>query len=565
MDLNTFTPPGQMQFDGNLREQWRKWKQELNFYLQATEKDKKDNKVKSNIFLTCIGPQGREIYNTFAFENDEDKISFEILIGKFDEHCLPRKNITLLRHKFFTYKQKEGQSFHEFVIQLKRLSSDCEFGELKDSLIRDTIIIGISDERLRERMLREPDLDLTKALLLGNSAKQTRNHVKELRQVEVAEIDSIRSKSSTNNRRTDRLMSIEHCKYCGGSHKRGACPAYGQTCNKRRKSNHFSKVCQSRTVNDTRKVNSVDVNDSEFFLDSIQLDITPELEDDEYFIESISEDNEWRINLRTNDTNVCFKIDTGAQVNVISRKQVNKLSSRPSIKHSGIRLTAYNGSRIPVLGRCILNVKHTGKQYPLLFVVVDIDSVPILGLKASEKLNFIQRVHAVDVTKDISELYNDCFDEIGTLPKIHRIIVDEKVPPVVHSSRKVPFALKEEVKEELNRMIRLDVIEPVTEPTDWVSQIAVARKPNGKLRMCLDQRDLNKAIKRHHFNLPTAEELFAEMKGTKYFTKSDASSGYWQIKVDEESSKLLTFATPFGRYKYKRLPFGIHSASEVFQ
>ena len=114
-------------------------------------------------------------------------------------------------------------------------------------------------------------------------------------------------------------------------------------------------------------------------------------------------------------------------------------------------------------------------------------------------------------------------------------------------------------------MIRLDVIEPVTEPTDWVSQIVVARKPNGKLRMCLDQRDLNKAIKRHHFKLPTAEELFAEMKGAKYFTKLDASSGYWQIKVDEESSKLLTFATPFGRYKYKRLPFGIHSASEVFQ
>ena len=135
----------------------------------------------------------------------------------------------------------------------------------------------------------------------------------------------------------------------------------------------------------------------------------------------------------------------------------------------------------------------------------------------------------------------------------------------MHSSRKVPIALKAEVKEELNRMIRLDVIEPVTEPTDWVSQIVVARKPNGKLRMCLDPRDLNKAIKRHHFNLPTAEELFAEMKGTKYFTKSDASSGYWQIKVDEESSKLLTFATPFGRYKYKRLPFGIHSASEVFQ
>lgn len=332
MDLNTFTPPGQMQFEGNLREHWRKWKQELEFYLQATEKDKKDNKVKSSIFLTCIGPQGREIYNTFAFENNEDKMNFDVLIKKFDEHCLPRKNITLIRHKFFTYKQKEGQSFHEFVIQLKRLSSDCEFNDLKDSLIRDTIIIGINDERLRERMLREPDLDLSKALLLGNSAEQTRNHVKELRQVEVSEIDSIKSKSSANNRRSDRPM-IEHCKYCGGSHRRGACPAYGQTCNKCKKSNHFSKVCQSKTVNNTQKVNSVDVNESsEFFLDSIELnynDITHKINEDEYCIDSISGDNEWKVNLKTNDTDICFKIDSGAQVNVISHKQFNKLLYRP--------------------------------------------------------------------------------------------------------------------------------------------------------------------------------------------------------------------------------------------
>ena len=563
MDLISFTPPGQMQFDGNLREHWKKWKQELDFYLTATEKDQKDNKVKSSILLTCIGPQGREIYNTFTFEEDGDKMKFDVLLKKFDEHCLPKKNVTLVRHKFFTYKQREGQSFHEFVIQLKRLSSDCEFGDLKDSLIRDTIIIGIRDERLRERMLREPDLDLSKALLLGNSAEQTRNHVKELRQ-EVAEIDSIK-KPSSNNRKTDRPM-IDNCRYCGQSHRRGSCPAYGQTCNKCKKLNHFSKVCQSKVSQNSQKVETIDAN--EFFLDSIELknnETDTNDEEDEYCIDSISEDNEWRVNLDTNNTNVCYKIDSGAQVNVISRKHFNKLLNHPSIKNSDMKLTAYNGSSIPVSGRCILNIKHLGRTYPLLFVIVDIDSVPILGLKASERLNLIQRVHTIDMTNDILEQYDDCFDEIGTLPKVHRIVIDENVPPVVHSSRKIPIALKEEVKEELDRMMRLDVIEPVTEPTDWVNQIVVARKPNGKLRMCLDPRDLNKAIKRHHFKLPTAEELFAEMKGAKYFTKLDASSGYWQIKVDEESSKLLTFATPFGRFKYKRLPFGIHSASEIFQ
>ena len=115
-------------------------------------------------------------------------------------------------------------------------------------------------------------------------------------------------------------------------------------------------------------------------------------------------------------------------------KQFFKLRSRPSTKNSNIKLTAYNGSSIPVTGRCILKIKHLGKTYPLLFVIVDIDSVPILGLKASEKLNLIKRVHTIDMTSDSLEQNDDCFDEIGTLPKVHRIIIDESVPPVVHSS-----------------------------------------------------------------------------------------------------------------------------------
>jgi hypothetical protein len=93
----------------------------------------------------------------------------------------------------------------------------------------------------------------------------------------------------------------------------------------------------------------------------------------------------------------------------------------------------------------------------------------------------------------------------------------------------------------------------------------IVEKPNGQIRLCLDPRDLNKAIKRHHHPLPTVDEILAKLGGAKMFSKLDASSGYWQIKVDDESSKLLTFNTLFGRHRFKRLPFGIHSAAEVFQ
>ncbi len=114
-------------------------------------------------------------------------------------------------------------------------------------------------------------------------------------------------------------------------------------------------------------------------------------------------------------------------------------------------------------------------------------------------------------------------------------------------------------------MVDLNVIEPVEKPTEWVNALVIVSKPNGKLRICLDPRPLNKAIKRQHHRLPTTEEIIFEMSGARYFSKLDAASGYWQIKVDDESADLLTFGTPFGRYRFKRLPFGIHSASEVFQ
>ena len=180
--MDKFNPPSPLVLEGNIREHWKNWKQELQLYMVATESDGKPDKVKSSILLTCIGPQAREIYNTFSFANNEEALNYEIVLQKFEEYCMPRKNVTFLRHKFFTYKQTEGQSFDDFTTQLKKLSIDCEFDNLKSSLIRDIIVVGVLDDRLRERMLRESDLTLEKAIKLGQSAEQTKRHIKEFKQ-----------------------------------------------------------------------------------------------------------------------------------------------------------------------------------------------------------------------------------------------------------------------------------------------------------------------------------------------------------------------------------------------
>ncbi|KAL0158769.1 hypothetical protein M9458_046845, partial [Cirrhinus mrigala] len=130
----------------------------------------------------------------------------------------------------------------------------------------------------------------------------------------------------------------------------------------------------------------------------------------------------------------------------------------------------------------------------------------------------------------------------------------------------VPIALRARLKEELDRMEDNNIIVKVTEPTEWVNALVVVEKPKSqKLRVCLDPRDLNKAIQRPHYPLPTLDEVTTKLTGARYFSVLDARSGYWAIKLSTESSKLTTFNTPFGRYRFLRLPFGINSAQDEFQ
>lgn len=113
-------------------------------------------------------------------------------------------------------------------------------------------------------------------------------------------------------------------------------------------------------------------------------------------------------------------------------------------------------------------------------------------------------------------------------------------------------------------MVSINVIEKVNVPTSWVNSIVIVIKKNNKLRICLDPRNLNKAIKRSHYPLPNFENVKSRLNGSCYFSTLDASSGFWMVPLDEESANLCTFNTPFGRYRFNRLPYGLNCASEVF-
>ena len=162
------------------------------------------------------------------------------------------------------------------------------------------------------------------------------------------------------------------------------------------------------------------------------------------------------------------------------------------------------------------------------------------------------------------EKYDDVFDGLGALPGAYKIAIDEQAQPVGHAPRRVPLALRPRIKNKLNELVDHKVIIPVTEPTQWVSSMLAIVKPN-KVGICIDPRDLNRAIRREHYQLPTIDEVASRLTGAKKFTVCDAKDGFHQILLDDASSYLTTFNTPFGRYRWARMPFGISSAPEVWQ
>lgn len=153
-------------------------------------------------------------------------------------------------------------------------------------------------------------------------------------------------------------------------------------------------------------------------------------------------------------------------------------------------------------------------------------------------------------------------EEVNTTIGDHRRLETEPVkillregaePYAVNTARRVPLPLLQKAKEEFERMEASGVIERVTQPTDWCTPI------------CVDLKRLTENIKREQFMLPTTDEILAKLTGAKVFTSLDAASGFWQIPLYPESSRLTTFITPFARYCFTRLPFGISIAPEIFQ
>ena len=148
--------------------------------------------------------------------------------------------------------------------------------------------------------------------------------------------------------------------------------------------------------------------------------------------------------------------------------------------------------------------------------------------------------------------------------KAAKLYINKDVKPLAQKHRRVPFNLRDQVEAEIRKLEELDIIEKAEGPTPWVSPIVIVPKKTG-IRICVDMRAANEAIDRERHPVPTIEDLIVDLNGSTVFSKIDLNQGYHQLELDDDSRSITTFATHLGLYRYKRLSFGINSASEIFQ
>ncbi|KAJ8356744.1 hypothetical protein SKAU_G00195380 [Synaphobranchus kaupii] len=260
--------------------------------------------------------------------------------------------------------------------------------------------------------------------------------------------------------------------------------------------------------------------------------------------------------------------DTGAAVTAIPSSTFS-IKRHGTLQSPGKVLYDPGNHRLDVKG-CFkgkLCIKETTTEQDI-YVVAGL-SKPLLGLPAIEALTLIQRLHTVQAQQEsVKAQYPTVFSGLGKLKEPYKIELESgAVPYALSAPRRVPLPLRDKVRAELTRMEDMGVISKVTQPTPWCAGMVVVPKAQspGKIRLCVDLTQLNQWVRRERHILPAVDHTLAMLAGAKVFTKLDATSGFWQIPLSEESSLLTTFITPFGRYAFNRLPFGISSAPEHFQ
>ncbi|XP_055622741.1 uncharacterized protein K02A2.6-like [Toxorhynchites rutilus septentrionalis] len=497
-------------------------------------------------------------------------------------------------------KQMEGERFAEFIIRIRQQIGECGVDrydpEVREILTDIMLVDTIVEEELRKQIFQK-DRTVEEIEQIGRSLEGVLKQLKDFGAIReevkygerVFDIHHAKRKSryqqtKPNNSVESRLKSKSadlkcfKCGFYGHISTDSRCPARGKWCKRCKKMGHFESRCrwQNRPSfgckenmrehsSETKKIRIVDQTSPVRESNAVEV-IVPLANDSQKTYYAFYSGN-------VSNVIVCkiggvlhpMLVDSGADANLITDTAWNSFKSAgicvsSCVKGSNRILKSYaNSIPLTVLGSFKAVVCVGAESVEAEFFVIKGGQRSLLGDKTAKALGILKVGLDIDqVTKKVEPL-----SKIKDV-SVH-IHLDAEIKPVFQPMRRVPVALEEAVNHKLSEWMERDIIEEKKGPVTWVSPLVVVGKANGEPRICLDLRRVNEAVLRERHPMPLIDDFLARIGSNMIRSKLDVKDSFLQIELDETSRDAMVFLTPRGLYRFKRMPFGLVTAPEIFQ
>ena len=358
-------------------DEWPRWKKRFQQFRSASTLDKEAEDRQVNTLLYCMGEEAENVLSSTGI-SDDDKKKYDKVMEKFDLYFAVRRNVIFERARFNRRVQHEGESAEVYISELYELIEFCDYGNLKDEMLRDRLVVGIRDTSLSEKMQTDPALTLEKAKTMIRQREAVREQRRELEATDTGSTVEGVTRGTYGRRTNFRQQKPQHpkggaetdqpttqCTRCGyDKHKEGQkCPARSATCNKCNRKGHFSAKCFSKTV---ALVTSTEGGQ----LETAFLDVV-----------NSQRGVPWMSDIQLQGETVRFKLDTGAEVTAISTEAHQQIGS-PKLSVSSKVLYGPARQTLNVLGQFQGTLRHGECTFQETISVVDGLRTNLLGLQA---------------------------------------------------------------------------------------------------------------------------------------------------------------------------------------
>jgi len=612
-------------------------------WIEEFEEEVQLQKVPEADWLLCLKRYGgKEIRHKIKYSKDPpaldppaEETDYQKMKRKLTVIYSPSQNKFHGRTIFNRTKQREGESTCAYAARLREKAEYCEFqnyaGE-RDDRILERLTNREGYEDFNQRAISKK-WGLDKYLVEADARENLRREMKEMKtELKIAKLSGAgagaRPKKKTykprpryqHQKSQDRLEKEKpekrqekkgepyDCTFCGKRHTYGRCPAYGKTCLKCHRKNHFAVQCGKFDAKNDDRGTKKFVKRATW--EEEEHDTTDTESDDSTFLHSLKlkqikistarsgQGKGDTVQLFIHNTEAHCELDSGASANVMDVHQFRALKKREprlELRESEEGVCAIQ-KRLEVIGEFDAVIRNQNRGVQTKFIVIGgkIDSPPLISRATSEELGMLK----IDTTgslreendlkikkikaKDLLEEYSDVFTGIGPIKEPNGEVVkvklqmEEDASPVAQRPRPVAYHLKEPLKEWLEQGEQEEIFErvPENEAITWCSPLVVQPKPkfvgekqlkSHMIRASIDMRIPNESMKRSRcVQAPVLDDFTYAMHDCRVFSKLDLRQGYHQLTIDEETAKVATFSTPWGNYRARRLVFGAKSSQDVF-